>query len=61
MIVYNAKRESGFIPEIGRFADMQWVVRDNKGNYLDRDRYQNDLSERFAMQEIAINFIEEDV
>lgn len=49
MIVYNAQRESEY--------GMKWVLRDNKGNFLDCDTYSNDLKERAARQEIQVNFI----
>lgn len=49
MIVYNAKRESEF--------GMKWVLRDNNGNFIDCDTFQDDLKERSEANEIHVNFI----
>lgn len=43
---YTARREEGLTPN-GNEIGGRWVVRDRDGNFVDVDKYRNDLASRY--------------
>lgn len=46
---YSAKREHCTLPE-GRISNGNWVLRNEKGEPIDADRYRNDLFDRHKLE-----------
>ena len=45
---WTMKRERGKTPN-GHSINSCWVLRDEKGNWIDVDRYRHDLAERYNL------------
>lgn len=58
---YIARRENGNYLSDGHIIPFnnRWVVRDEKGNYVDHSRYSNDLRALYATNNSTISFRED--
>jgi hypothetical protein len=48
MARYTARRENIVSPKTGDLTHNFWVVRDEMGEFVEVDRYQNDLKARYG-------------
>ena len=47
--LFVMKRENGYTPN-GNKLDGRWVLRNRKGEWIDFDKYRNELAERNGLQ-----------